>query len=489
MLRPVVLSLILAGVSVNVLVGASGDKRLVEAAQNQDKESIRSLLKEHADVNQPDVEGMTPLLWAVHWDDLETVRLLIGSGANVRASTRLGVTALAEAARISSADMIDALLNGGADPNATIGAGDTPLMWVARTGNVAAAKSLLAHGANVNAKETYRGQTALMWALAEDHAEMVKLLIEAGADVNSRATIYEAGARRGLGDTAMGGLTPLLLAARQGAVESGKLLIAAGANVNAAEPEYDLSSMALAVVNDHYDFAGLMANSRAALNDGSLYTAVEMRDLPSYGNRPRPPRPDKLDNLGFIKLLLDRGADPNGILVTRTGQLPPRGATGNVVVPAGATPFWRAARSSDVPMMQLLLKYGADPKITTKDHNTAIIAAATGREQVTFQAGVESISEDDTIEAIKMLLGLGLDINAASERGDTAMHGAGLLGTNKVVRFLADHGARLDVKNKAGQTPEDMAMTIINTNGGETHPKTAALIRQLMVSRPAKNTP
>ena len=121
-------------------------------------------------MNAPDVEGMTALHWAAHWDDLDTAKLLLRAGANARAANRYGVTPLHEAATLGSAAMIETLLKAGADPNAAFGEGETPLMTAARTGSVDAVKMLLTFGATVNARETYRGQTALMYAVAENHA-------------------------------------------------------------------------------------------------------------------------------------------------------------------------------------------------------------------------------------------------------------------------------------------------------------------------------
>ena len=166
--------------SVASLAAAGGDLRVVDAVMKGDKEAVRSLLKENADVNAPQPDGATALAWAVHRDDLETAELLINAAANVNAANDYGVTPLSLACTNLNAAMVEKLLKAGADPNAAQWTGETPLMTAARTGDADAVNSLLAHGADVNAKETRRGQTALMWAIAERHAEVARVLIEHG---------------------------------------------------------------------------------------------------------------------------------------------------------------------------------------------------------------------------------------------------------------------------------------------------------------------
>src|SRR5437867_872286 len=237
--------------------GAASDVRLVTAVKNRDKAAARALLKQRVDVNAQDVDGMTALHWAAHWDDLEMARLLLRAGANAKVSNRYGVTPLHEASTVGNVALIEALLKAGADPNAAFGEGETPLMTAARTGRVDTVKMLLTFGADPNTREGWRGQTALMWAAGENHADVAKLLIELRADLNARSTRYEfpnlVGGNGGIiHDRAEGGLTALFFAARQGAIEAGKVLVDAGADVNAAEPQYGFTPMQTAIFNGHY---------------------------------------------------------------------------------------------------------------------------------------------------------------------------------------------------------------------------------------------
>ena len=82
---------------------AATDTRLVDAVKNHDKDAVRSLLKEHVDVNAPEADGTSALHWAAHSNDLETVQLLLRAGANAKATSRYGVTPLSEAATYGSA--------------------------------------------------------------------------------------------------------------------------------------------------------------------------------------------------------------------------------------------------------------------------------------------------------------------------------------------------------------------------------------------------
>jgi serine/threonine-protein phosphatase 6 regulatory ankyrin repeat subunit B len=461
--------------------GAAPDLRLVDAAKNHDDAAIRTLSKEKAGINTPDVTGMTPLLWAAHNDDLDAVRLLLAAGADVKASNRYNITALSEACNVSDGSMIEALVKAGADVNATFGEGETPLMAAARTGSVAGVKALLAAGAQVSAADKYRGETALMSAVAENHADVARLLITAGANVNARSTLYDFKFRKvAAGGTqavySRGGLTPLLLAARQGSIESAQALLDAGADINAAEADYGFTPLLEAIFNDHYDFAAFLVDRKASLKEGALYLTVEMHNLDYQGNRPRKAVTGKLDELGFINYLLSHGADPNGAM---TVKIPPRAAQNAAVSPNGNTPFMRAARSADVETMKLLIAHGADPNKAANDHNTPLIVAGTGM-GARFQGG-EDKPEADFVECMKLLVASGADVNAINDRGDTAAHGAAARGADLIVQFLADHGAKLNIKNKQDRTPLDIAMGVggVANTGGIAHPTTVALIQRL----------
>jgi len=442
-------------------IAAPSDVRLASAMKNRDKASVRSLLAQRIDVNAPDVEGMTALHWAAHWDDLDTAKQLLRAGANAKASNRYGVTPLHEAATLGSAAMIETLLKAGADPNAVYGEGETPLMAAARTGSVDAVKMLLTFGATVDARETFRGQTALMYAVAENHANVVKLLIELKADVNARSIHYEfpklTGGNGGIiHDRAEGGLTPIFFAARQGAVETADLLIAAGADLKAVEPQYGFTPMQTAIFNGHYDLAARLADKGADVNDGSLYTAVEMRNLARYSNRPNPPEADKeLSSLDIIKHLLARGADPNRVY---TKRIPPRQAQGDITVTPGATPLYRAMKATDLTVARLLLDKGANPSSAIKDGSTPLMMACGmgARRIATDEDVIEKTGTADPLDAVKLFVEAGADLDVQNDLGNTALHYAAQTGATRIVEYLIAKGAKLDVYNYSGQAPVDL---------------------------------
>ena len=203
-----------------VLAAAAGpDLRLVGAAAGQDRDAVRTLIRDGVDVDASRADGVTALLWASHWDDREMVDLLLAAGADINAAEDHGVTPLARACKNASAGMVERLLAAGADPNAAQTSGLTPLMIAAQTGNVDVVRALLVRGADPNASAAETGATALMWAMEDAHADVVRVLLEQGATVSASTT-------KG---------TPLMTAARQGNIEP-SILIEAGARVNETGP-------------------------------------------------------------------------------------------------------------------------------------------------------------------------------------------------------------------------------------------------------------
>jgi ankyrin repeat protein len=435
-------------------------------------------------------EGTTPLHLAVRSDDLAAVRRLLRAGANAGAANRYGVTPLSLAAANGNASIVDALLKAGADSKATLPGGQTILMVASRTGNADIVNMLLARGSDPNARETTNGETALMWAAAEDHAEAVQSLIVHGAELDARSNALEYktdrfGLEGVLTILPRGSWTPLMYAARQGAAKATRVLADAHANLNLADPDGS-TALILAIINGHYDTAAVLLEKGADPNIAdsagmaALYAAVDMNTLAEVFGRPRKPSPDELNALGLMKKLLDRGANPNAQLKTAT--LYRAHTPGERILGEGATPLMRAARSGDAAAMGLLLEHGANPSMEQKNHTTALmLAAGLGRGLGTFAD--EFSTEAQQLEAVKVLLEQKVDVNAANDAGQTALHFAAL-SMDSVVELLAKNGAKLTATDKQGRTPLDMA----SGKGGpgragqaaSSRPETIELIRRLM---------
>jgi ankyrin repeat protein len=160
------------------------ESRVAEAAMQGDAETVRTLLKQGADVNAAQGDGMTALHWAARHGDVELARMLVYAGANLKATTRLGgYTPLIMASQAGHTAVVDTLVRAGADPKAATTNGTTPLMFAAAAGRADAVRLLIDRGADVDAKESARAQTALMFAAASGRVDAMKVLLASGADV------------------------------------------------------------------------------------------------------------------------------------------------------------------------------------------------------------------------------------------------------------------------------------------------------------------
>jgi ankyrin repeat protein len=466
-----------------------------------DKEAARSLAADRSSINVAQPDGTTALHWAVRHNDIATAELLIKAGADVRATNRYGVSPMTLAATNGSAAMVEQLLKGGADVNTATPGGETVLMTAARTGKTDLAKLLLDHGAKVNAGDTLHGQTALMWAVLENHTEMVKLLLARGADINAHTNVTvpkgeyvpaKAGGASGNGiirqralPTADGGMTPLLFAVRDGNLEMTRLLLDSGADISRSSGSHT-SALLIALLNGHVGLATYLldhgADPKAADAYGreALFAAIDLRNFnhDKYGDLPT----DGKDPMDVIKALLKKGADPNA----KTETVPVHGLMqfdASWVNFDGQTSFVRAALSGDIEVMRLLLEYGANPNIGTTQGTTALMASS-GINWIPGQT--YSHSEDEYVQAVKLCLERGADVNATNSLGFTAMHGAANRGWESIIKILAEHGAKVDVKDNEGRTPMTFAQGIfLAVRPPEAKPKAIALLKQLMAERSA----
>src|SRR5215471_5740976 len=440
----------------------AGDTRLADAAMQGDKSALQTLLQQKADVNTPQGDGTTALHWAAYREDVEMARILIKAGADVKAATRIGgMTPLFMAAKTGNAAMVELLVNAGAEINQANSNGTTPLMLAAAAGKADAVKVLLEHGANVNAADLTNGQTALMFAAAFNRDAAIKLLAGRGAELNATSkttTVPEnrrfenmESSRRVRDPVTMGGNTALLFAAREGNMEAVKALVEAGADVNKVSVSDKMPPITQAIVVGHFDVAKYLLDHGA---DPNLMTvASKMTPLwatidARYAQREWYPAPsteqEKISHLELMTVLLDRGADINAKVGPRAWF---RGFGNNSSPdPDGSTAFWRAAGALDMDAMKLLLNRGADPKMPTRHGSTALQVAAGMHHS--YQ-GANQVPEA-RLTVVKFLVEqMGINVNAADDKGYTPLHGAALIGANDVIQYLVDKGG--DITARADQ--------------------------------------
>ena len=455
-------------------VARTADSSVAEAARAGDLVAVRALIADGEDVNLPQVDGSTALLWAAYHSDLNIARALIAAGAEVDAVNRYGVTPLLQASRVGDVPVMETLLSAGADPLLTHPEGETPLMGASRAGRVDAVRLLLARGADVNMADTFQAQTPLMWAATEGHAQVVIALLEAGADPDLAANVT-ALEDRGHGDHPTGGFTALMWAVRNGHIDTVNVLVGGGADLNVRNGD-ELTAMMIAVINDRLDLAVHLLDMGADADDGSLYFAADMHDITidaraRDGSRLRVNHPNEMTALGLMQVLLERGADPNKPFV---------GSVHSTSMGTGenynGTALFRAAVAADVEALKVLIEAGADLTWTPSRPEgggrggrgrgnfgtPALMAAMSGGNGYAFGGGPgfsrlglppwREPGSREPIEALRLMLEAGADPNAATPGGEAPIHRAADELDLEMVQLLADVGADLMVRNSDSLT-------------------------------------
>jgi len=534
---------------------ADGATALHWAVFRSDKELVDLLLKAGANAKAANHDGSTPLWLASVNGDADIVAALLNAGADANEKLPLGRTPLMEASRTGKVEAMKVLLDHGAEVNAKENLrGTTALMWAADEGHAAAIQLLIQRGADIKATSSLveRGRGPALGksndprkavaaqgaALAAGNALDLADLAALRGDPNGLSGGTGTGGGRGRGPAAPGaaapaggrggrgaavgaagddqvdeaavaagvirrgpaapkdggGLTPLVYAVRSDDLDSVKAPLTAGADVNQTTG-YGWSPLLVATQNRYYKLGAYLIEHGADVNLANkgawtpLYLATDNRNIESGDY---PVRKADMDHLDYIKLLLDKGANVNARMKDSTETRTV--FTNQWLDENGATAFLRASQSGDVVLMKLLLAHGADPKIDTAFHVTALqVAAGIGWvEGITYEWSPES-----TLEAVKMLVDLGLDVNAQADTGRTALHGAAHKGRSDVVQVLVDHGAKLDVRdygntdNRGGKLavhtwePVDYAdgLVRVGVQSAIPHPDTGLLLRKLMIAK------
>ena len=516
-MRILVASLWAAGA---VALSAAGPP-LIEAVKKQDAQAVRALLKQKANVNAAEADGFTALHWAAQRDDVQLVELLLAAGANARAANRYKVTPLYLAAMNGNAAMMERLLKAGADPNTTAEEGQTMLMTAALAGKPEAVRLLLTRGVAVDATEPYKGQTALMWAAAEGNTAAVDVLLEAGADLKLKSK---------------GGFTPLLFAVRNAHIDTAVTLLKRGANVNDVAPDGS-SALSMATVNAFFELASVLLDHGANPNlpdprASPLHAVAWLRKpgadgAAGVGNTPvgTPQQTGTVTAIQLARKLLERGANPNTRVEWNeprfgkeggTARNPPNIRLGRHLLSYnGATPFYVAAKNGDAPLMRLLVEFKADAKTPTRTGITPLmVAAGLDTWEGETPGPFTGVTEAERLEAVKLTVELGNDINARANFGDypmegdvaytllyyphnidklvdlgvgdprwngsTPLIGAIMSGQPSIVQYLVGLGADVNVKTTLGWTPLQVAEGVFCCNAKKEFPAAAAIVRKAM---------
>jgi ankyrin repeat protein len=522
-------------------LGPNGETMVMFAARNGNPQAITVLVEAGANVNAREpLRGTTALMWAAEQKHPEAVKALLAAGADPSATSAAAGTprnymagrvntrvvdearerrARAQAAgrtydeqfeleRANGVPMLgqrglgtplgpdgQPLPQGGANRPGAPAPRQAPAGAPAAQGGAPAAApgGARVRGAGGPGGQAGRPAAAPAQAPGQGQGQPAQAgQVPPAADDADDTEVVVAGLVGGAG----GGLTPLVFTAREGDLESAAALLDAGAPID-QQTAYGWTPLLTAVNNRNYQLATLLIERGADVNLANkggwtpLYLATDNRNIEG-GDYPVPKA--DMDHLQLIELLLEKGADPNARIKDNT--LTRTIFTMQWFLEDGATPFIRAAQSSDTTLMKLLLKYQADPKIATNFGDTALTAAG----GIGWVPGVSyEHSAKENVEAIRMLLDLGLDPNAANNDGRTALMGAAMKGRNDAILLLVERGADLAQKDRGSRDTDKATSSAaghrwqaidyadglvrVGVQSAVEYPETSALLRTLMVER------
>ena len=446
-----------AGVAIafSVWLSASPSSPVADAAQQGDREAVRSLLKQAADVNGAQGDGMTALHWAAMKNDAELTQTLLYAGANVRARTRLGdYTPLVLAAKNGNAAVLEPLIASGADVNSKTANGTTALMLAAASGNVDAVKALVDHDADVNAVEPVRGLNAAMFAAASNRAAAIEFLAKHGADLKATTKIVDLNSidRSSYGGILFGNPAPP--PAPGPSTGSGQAPAQAAAGLGQSQPNPQAGrnvpggrGMGKAGIDRQYQLNELVSTQGGitallfAARQGYLESVQALIDAGanvnqvSAGDKASPLLVATLNgHFDLAKYLLDRGANPN--LAEDNGATPLYAVVNCEWAPKSLYPQPRAYLNQKVTYLDLmtaLLDKGADPnaRLKKKVWYSGYSFDLSGVDEIGATAFWRAAYASD-VDAMKLLVARGADANIPS------MKGAGRARTADVERDVKD---------------------------------------------------
>ncbi|MBU6409272.1 MAG: ankyrin repeat domain-containing protein [Verrucomicrobia bacterium] len=424
-------------------------------AQEVQIAGFQQMIQNSPDLINAPVGGSTPLVKAVSDGLLKVAEYLLDHGAGVNVSCpripglldpRGDVTPLMAAVVAGNKAMTQFLIDRGADVNAKTQNGSTPLAIAAGKGFQAVTEVLLANKADVNARDS-NGQTPLMFAASAGHLEVVKLLLADGANVNLKDTLGRTALNCAIGNP------PEIMQA----------LLHAGADPN-TEDNQGRTPLSYASERDNSEVVKVLLDAKANPNGGKplnapLLCAVHEKNIVS------------------AELLLQAGANPNVV-----GGVSSRSTDHQTTYFRNnqwhLTPLWLAIYLDDSAMVQLLLKYKADPNDSQTDGKPVLFDALdrTNILEVLLDSGgdansrmsdgwplLEQAVSNGKVPMVQLLLQHGADSNVRDEAqnssadGYTPLHfAAEQLADPKIFELLLDHHADPNVRGNDGKTPLDL---------------------------------
>ena len=508
-------TLVAAGASVKATTRDAFETPLFMACRNGSVAMLDLLIKAGSDVNASDEHATTPLMLAAEAGDPAAVKLLLDHGAspNAREGQR-GQTALMFAADMNRAAAIKVLLDHGASPNLLSRSQKLPKSLQMRnddgtpivenkdgkdgTEEKAGGEKDEKTAADKKpaADKTTREQTAAKAdqpKAPEPNAELKEMIAKLSAKVDAiekrlQPPAGEDGKEgkensddgrmfRKRGTLDFGGMSALLYAARDGQIDAAKALVAGKADIDEATTLEKITPLVMATMNGHFDLAMYLVSAGAKPNLANsygltpLFAAIDIQWAPKGWSPSASVAHEKTTYLELMEALLKAGAEPDARLGSRLWYR--SSGDHSWVDPAGATAFWRAAQSSDVNAMRLLVNHGADPSIPSKNGTTPLMVAS----GIGWGYHYSMNLPDSWMAAVRYCVQLGADVTAAADTGYTALHGAAYLGNHEMIQYLLDHGADIKAVAKDKNTVADMANG--PTRFGIPHPETVALLEKL----------
>jgi ankyrin repeat protein len=438
---------------------------VADVAQRGDRDSVRSLLREGADVNASQGDGMSALHWAASAGDAEMAAMLVHAGANVKSVTRIGhYTTLHLACKGGNAAVVEILLEAGADVNArTAPGGTTPLHLAAASGSAEAVRLLLSRGADVNAREAEWGQTPLIFAAAQNRGETIRVLLEHDADPRMTSTVLDLKKEEKLMDAASTREHEVLASFR-------KKEKTEGPEAHEPPPPTATQLQAAIVASRELYLSGEVPEKEEAPDDERRRFRENLA-LDAKGGLTALLHAARQGHVEAAMALLDGGADVNQV------------SAGD-----GTSPLLMAVVNAQFDLALVLLERGANPNLASTQNGAAPLFAAVNAEwqpRTRYpQPQEHGLSRATYLDVMEALLKAGADPNARLTKhpwymvytdcgnrncgledteGSTAFWRAAYATDVEAMRLLVRYGADANVPTKAPPPQRPRAGTASET--------------------------